>query len=76
MRRHIDPDGRPWDVIIGRESFGALYALFIPAAGNTGAVRQSLLRADSQADAEAELAGMEESDMNDLLERSELKEMQ
>lgn len=65
-----------WDVITGRESFGALYALFIPAAGNPESPRQALLRADSQVAAEAELRRLETAELNDLLERSEPKGME
>lgn len=73
MRRHVDPHGRTWDVILGRASFGALYALFVPAAGNTESARQALLRADSQIEGEAELARLDIDELNELLERSQPK---
>lgn len=72
MRRHTDRHGRTWDVVLGRESFGALYALFVEAHGDE--TRQTLLRATSQAEAEAELDAMSSGDLDDLLERSEPKE--
>ncbi|HUG38955.1 MAG TPA: hypothetical protein VMM12_00635 [Longimicrobiales bacterium] len=74
MRRYTDRDGRPWDVVIGRESFGALLALFVPAAGNAGAPRQAMLAAESHVDADAELDGMEPAALDALFERSEPKE--
>jgi hypothetical protein len=71
-----DPRGRTWDVVLGRESFGALYALFIPARGNPEQARQALLLADSQAAADEELQKLSDHELNDLLDRSEPKSMQ
>jgi hypothetical protein len=73
VRRHTDRQGREWDVVVGRESFGALLALFVPAANNPEQPRQVLLRADSQAEAEARLAALSTAELNDLLEGSEPK---
>lgn len=73
VRRHTDPEGRGWDVVVGRESFGALYALFIPARDNPAQPRQALLRADSQGEAERQLERLSSSELNELLEGSELK---
>ncbi len=60
-------------MLVGRESFGAFYAIFVPAAGNPEAARQALLEADSQLRADAELGELTESQLHDLLERSEPK---
>lgn len=76
MRRITDRQGHAWDVVVGRESFGALYALFVPARGNPGQPRQALLSAESQIDAEAELAGLSTGELGRLLERSEPKKSQ
>jgi hypothetical protein len=76
MRRHTDADGLDWDVIVGRESFGALYALFVPGAGNPGEVRQALLSAESQTEAETELDALSAAELNDLLRVSEPKRLQ
>jgi hypothetical protein len=76
MRRITDREGRAWDVVVGRESFGALFALFVPAAGNPVEPRQTLLDADSQMDAEMEIAGMSTAALGELLGRSELKRME
>jgi hypothetical protein len=75
MRRFEDRHGWIWDVTVGRESFGALYALFIPVAANPGEPRQALLEAVSQMDAEVELDGMTGDELKDLLRRSEPKGM-
>jgi hypothetical protein len=75
VRRLTDRQGREWDVVLGRESFGALYALFVPVRDNPGAPRQALLRADSQAAADAELDALSTTELNDLLEGSEPKSM-
>ena len=75
MRRYTDPDDRPWDVVIGRESFGALLALFVPAAGNQAGPRQTMLAAESHVDADAELDAMGPAELDGLFERSQPKEM-
>jgi hypothetical protein len=76
VRRITDRQGSAWDVVVGRESFGALYALFVPAAGNPGETRQALLKADSQTGAEMELAAMSTAALAALLTRSEPKGME
>ena len=75
MRRYRDSQGCSWDVVVGRESFGALYALFVPAASNPGEARQTLLHAQSPMNAEAELDALSADELNDLLRRSEPKRM-
>lgn len=75
MRRYQDSQGRLWDVVVGRESFGALYALFVPAASNPGEARQALLTAESQMHAEAELDALSVDELNELWRRSEPKRM-
>lgn len=74
MRRFSDGEGRVWDVVVGRESFGAFLALFIPAAGNPGGNRQSMLAAQSRGAADAELGAMSDGDLSELLQRSEPKD--
>jgi hypothetical protein len=76
MRRHTDAQGHAWDVVVGRESFGALYALFVPAGSNPGEMRQALLGADSQAEADAELDALSSEELNELLRESEPKRLQ
>ncbi|MBW3552261.1 MAG: hypothetical protein KY466_02055 [Gemmatimonadetes bacterium] len=74
MRRYTDSEGRPWDVVLGRESFGALLALFVPAAGNRAPPRQSMLGAESRQGAATELADLEPAELDALFERSQPKE--
>ena len=74
MLRYTDDDGRIWDVVIGRESFGTLLALFVPAAGNDAWPRQAVLGAESRIGASAELDALEPGALDELFQRSELKE--
>jgi hypothetical protein len=67
------PGADTWDVLVGRESFGAHYALFVPVGDNPETARQALLRADSQLAADAELDGLSSAELDRLLERSEPK---
>lgn len=76
MRRFTDRRNRAWDVVVGRESFGALYALFVPAGKTRAETRQTLLDADSQAAAQESVAAMSDDDLNALFERSEPKRVQ
>ena len=75
MRRFEDPRGRTWDVVVGRESFGALYALFVPSGETRAETRQTLLQADSQAAAEESLTEMSGEEITKLFERSEPKRL-
>lgn len=75
MRRYTDPRGREWDVVVGRESFGALYALFVPSGETRAETRQALLQQDSKPAAQAAVEAMSEEEMNDLFERSEPKRL-
>lgn len=74
MRRYTDGQGREWDIVIGRESFGALLALFIPARGNAAGPREIVLPAASQPAAEAELEAMTENELHELFLRTKPKE--
>lgn len=76
MRRYTDPRGRSWDVVVGRESFGALYALFVPAAETRAETRQTLLQADSQTAARESVEAMSQDELNNLFDRSEPKRLQ
>ena len=75
MRRYQDARGRDWDVVVGRESFGALYALFVPAGETRAETRQALLQEDSKARAQAAVEAMSDDEMNELFERSEPKRL-
>ncbi|MDX1674916.1 MAG: hypothetical protein R3314_08990 [Longimicrobiales bacterium] len=75
MRRYQDARGRDWDVVVGRESFGALYALFVPAGETRAETRQALLQEDSKAKAQAAVEALSDEEMNALFERSEPKRL-
>jgi hypothetical protein len=73
MRRFTGPDGTDWDVVIGRESWGTICALFVPV--RTGAaVRQAVLRVSSTDAAELLLDEMDEASLSELLSSSTLKQ--
>lgn len=71
MRAFVDRDGARWDVVLGRESWGALYALFVPAGD--APLRQTLLRADDHLAAQRLLSDLTDTELQDLLERSETR---
>ncbi|HWV58821.1 MAG TPA: hypothetical protein VNZ57_15300 [Longimicrobiales bacterium] len=75
MRRFVDGQGRPWDIVLGRESWGNWYALFVPVEGNPeGGIRQTLLRAPSHEAAQIELDSLSDSAIQELLRNSVPKE--
>ena len=74
MRVFVDEDARHWDIVVGRESWGALFALFIPAGGDEG-IRQTMLQSASYEDATRLLQHAEEAELADLFQRSEPKRL-
>lgn len=75
MRGYTDPDGRAWDVVVGRESFGALYAIFVGAKGNDAPPRQTPLAAESMGAGHDELDSLSQDEMNALFLGSKPKEL-
>lgn len=73
MRRFTDDRGHTWDVVVGRESWGAFVALFVPRAGE-GRVRQVPLSAGDRAEASRELEDLDGDALLELLERSTPKD--
>lgn len=71
MRRFTDRDGARWDVVLGRESWGALFALFVP--GGSAPIRQAPLRASAYDTAERELDGLSDAELQSLLDVSQVK---
>lgn len=69
MRRFADRDGVRWDVVAGRESWGMLVALFIPA-DSRGEVRQANLAAPSYDQAVVELDRLTEERLQEMLDAS------
>lgn len=72
MRRFTDRDGRVWDVVLGRESWGGNMALFVPAG--EGAVRQAPLRSAGYDEAQRELDTMDDAALQELLRGATEKE--
>ncbi len=72
MRRFRDGAGQEWDVVLGRESFGGLLALFVPVGG--GVARQAPLRSAGYDAAVHELEIMDEHALHQLLRASTEKE--
>jgi len=72
MKRFCDRHGRRWDVVVGRESWGALLALFTPVR-HEAPTMQVLLRAESTLDAEIELDRMSEDRLQQMLDGAEPK---
>lgn len=74
MRRFTDGSGRTWDVVLGRQSWGALLALFVPVESGADDVRQAALQAAGYDAATQELNGLDEAALQALLDRSIAKE--
>ena len=68
MRRYVDEHGRDWDVVLGRESWGTLLALFVPRDGGTA--RQATLRAVDYNAAQQELDALDDRALADMLRDS------
>jgi hypothetical protein len=73
MRRLRDRNGGEWDVILGRESWGTLLALFVPVDGAVP-VRQAPLAATAYDAATQELNDMSDAALQALLDRSSVKD--
>ncbi|HSJ31996.1 MAG TPA: hypothetical protein VK933_11220 [Longimicrobiales bacterium] len=70
MRRFMDRAGVAWDVVLGRESWGASVALFVPPGTSGLPSRQAPLKAVAQDEAVRELDGMNDAALQALLDRS------
>jgi hypothetical protein len=69
MRVFTGPDGRLWDVVPGRESWGVVVALFVSREG--GETRRATLQAESSEGGAAELEALDERGLDALFRRSE-----
>lgn len=61
MRTITSDDGQLWDVAVQQASYGAHYLLF--AARGSDELRQALMAASTNIDAERELAGLSDEDL-------------
>lgn len=71
MRRFVDREGRAWDVVLGRESWGSNVALFVPVG--SGEIRQAPLHAKGYDSAAQELDGSPPEHLQTLLDGSQPK---
>ena len=75
MRRFTDEQGRVWDALVGRESWGTLYALFVPAGpADARAVRQALLQGAGFEKAQRELDSMDDAALHALFRAAQPRE--
>lgn len=65
MRHFTDEQGRSWDVVVGRESWGAPVLLFTERAGD--AIRQAPLAAQTMLDAGQALAELSDDELRERL---------
>jgi hypothetical protein len=75
MRRFSGNDGREWEVVVGRESWGTVVAIFVPMEGG-GSPRQTLLEATTTDEALRNLRLIPEEKLRVLLEQSNVKTME
>lgn len=61
MRPFDDDEGRRWQVVLGKESWGTLVLIFTPVGA--GAPRTSVLHAETMLDANAELDALTDDDL-------------
>jgi hypothetical protein len=73
MFRFSESDGSTWDVVLGRGSWGAHVALFVPV-GHEAPVRQTALQAEAWDTAQDELERYAAEGFQDLFERSTIKD--
>ena len=69
MRRFTDRDGNNWEIVAGRESWGTIVALFIPA-GDDVEIRQAPLEASGYETATTRLEAMTPADVQEMLDAS------
>lgn len=76
MREFSDGSGRRWDVVAGRESWGAFFAIFVPRSGggDDPGIRQVALEASGHDEAAGELASLSDDELRELLDRSSPKD--
>ena len=75
MRVFQGVDGREWQAVVGRESYGVIVAIFLPQRGEDPP-RQVDLKAGSMEEALQRLRAMEEGELQALLEEAEAKPLE
>jgi hypothetical protein len=74
VRLMVDSEGARWDVIVGRESWGSFFAIFVPRRG-AARPRQTLLQAESNEAATRELEALDDEDLIRLFNASQPKDI-
>ena len=74
MLRFSDRTGLEWDVVLGRESWGAIVVLFVPRTADDVPVRQVALTAASYDVAVQELNALDTDALQALLDRATIKQ--
>lgn len=74
MRRFRDHEDRGWEVVVGRESWGAFFAIFVPR-DHDSRIRQTMLDAGSQKEATREIEELDREGIRELLEESKPKDL-
>ena len=72
MRAFRAKDGIEWDVVVGRESWGTVVAMFI-SRGGTAPPRQTVLETVSADGALQWIRELSAEQLQDLLDKAELK---
>jgi hypothetical protein len=75
VRVFQDEKGRKWEAVVGRESWGAFFAIFLPKDGDE-APRQTMMEAETMEGAMKALATMGEEELQATLARSHEKVME
>jgi hypothetical protein len=68
VRHFLDDEGRRWEVVLGKESWGTLVVIFTPEG--VGESRTSVLVAETMLAANAELDAMTDDDLRARLRDS------
>jgi hypothetical protein len=68
-------DGTEWDVVVGRESWGTVVAMFVPRKGNAPP-RQAVMDTSSSEEALTLLRNMSQRELQDLLDKATPKPME
>jgi len=73
MRRFTDRSGKRWDIVVGRESWGTLVALFVPEK-SAETSRQAQIAANSYDAAVKDIDEADDAALQALLDRSTVKD--
>ncbi|MBT8337576.1 MAG: hypothetical protein KJO11_13295 [Gemmatimonadetes bacterium] len=69
MRRFTDAEGAAWDAVLGRESWGTLFAIFVPVQSGP-AVRQTPLSAQTVERGAGDFDDLDDDELRSLFDRS------